>query len=484
MASAKPLIHSSMPNALPGRAFQNLSSREVRLTLLLGLIHIPLGLLLYRVPSAAIIHPIGVFLIGAYWAMQKRYSLDRVALVTGYLIGAEVLWRMAQVPIYWEFGKFGSAAIMIIALFVRRPFKTPQLPLVYLLALIPACFITFLEFDPGEARGVISATMSGPFALAVSCWFFSNVRLTVPQVRRVLFAIVIPLLSVACVTLFYTVTVEDIQFTTESNFATSGGFGPNQVSAMLGLGVFLAAGCVILFRNSTTAKVVLGCLAVFFAAQSVLTFSRGGIYNAIGGLLVLILFHFRNVTDGAKRVLPMLGFVWLFIWLVFPVLDNFTGGKLGERFEETGTTNRAEIIQTEFEIFLEHPVFGVGVGVGTETAKAGRQRSPATHTEFTRLIADHGSFGVIAFLCLVGMTVVNLNKQRSTLGRALIAGVSVWSALFMFNAAMRLAAPSFLWGISCITIVGHRRRGRRNSLRQKQGAILRNGPVKPNRSNE
>lgn len=478
MASAQSLIDPNMPTARQGGAFRNLSSQEIRLTLLIGLLHLPLGLLLYRAPSAAIVHPVAVFLIGVYWAVQRRYSLDRVALAAGYLIGAEVLWRMAQVPIYWEFGKYGSAAIMIIALIARRPFKTPQLPLVYFLALIPACLITFFEFDPVDARGFISASMSGPLALAVSCWFFSNVRLTVPHVRRILFAIITPLLSVACVTLFYTVTIEDIQFNTESNLATSGGFGPNQVSAMLGLGVLLAAGSVILFRNSTTAKVILGAIAVFFAAQSVLTFSRGGMYNAVGGLLVLILFHFRNVADGAKRVLPILGFVWVFLWVVFPALNNFTGGKLLERFEEKGTTNRIEIVQTEIEIFLEHPVFGAGIGVG-----AGGQGSPVTHTEFTRLIADHGSFGLVAIICLLVMTVNNLTRQRSTLGRALVAGFSVWAALFMLNAAMRLAAPSFILGMSFVTIVGHRRR-LRNGMRQKQKTILRNGPIQPNRSEE
>lgn len=472
MASAQSLIDSNMPTARRGRAFQNISSREVRLTLLIGLLHLPLGLLLYRTPSAAIVHPIAVFLIGSYWAVQRRYTLDRVALAAGYLIGAEVLWRMAQIPIYWEFGKFGSAAIMIIALIARRPFKTPHLPLVYFLALIPACLITFSEFDPVDARGVISATMSGPFSLAVSCWFFLNVRLTVPQVRRILFAIMIPLLSVACVTLFYTVTIENIQFNTESNFATSGGFGPNQVSAMLGLGVLLAAGSVILFRNSTTAKVILGALAVFFAAQSVMTFSRGGIYNAVGGLVVLVLFHFRNVVDGAKRVLPIVGFVWLFLWLVFPAMNNFTGGKLLERFEEEGTGNRTEIVQTQIEIFLEYPVFGAGVGVG-----------PSTHTEFARLIAHHGSFGLVAIICLLVMTVKNLTRQRSILGRALVAGFSVWAALFMLNAAMRLAAPSFILGMSFVTIAGHRRR-RRNGVRQRQATSLSKVPIRPNRSEE
>jgi hypothetical protein len=45
-----------------------------------------------------------------------------------------------------------------------------------------------------------------------------------------------PAVSIAALALFGILTNPDITFNTESNFATSGGFGPNQVSSMLGLG--------------------------------------------------------------------------------------------------------------------------------------------------------------------------------------------------------------------------------------------------------
>ena len=278
-----------------------------------------------------------------------------------------------------------------------------------------------------------------------------------PALRRVLFAIIIPLLSVAFVALFYSLTVADIEFTTESNVATSGGFGPNQVSSMLGLGILISAGFIVLFKNKMRLKVILGAMAVLFAAQSALTFSRGGIYNALGGLLVLGLFHFKNFGDGIKRLLPILVFAGLFYWIVFPALDSFTGGKLLERFEETGTTNRVEIIQSDVDIFLENPVFGVGVGVASDYRKRLLDFSAASHTEFSRLISEHGSLGLIAILCLFAMAVMNLVRQRSTLGRALVAGASVWSILFMFNAGMRLAAPSFMWGLTFISVGTGRR---------------------------
>ena len=106
MTAAERAINFRVPST---RAHQADASREVRLTLLIALAHLPLGLLLYNISFASILHPIGVLLIGLYWATNRRFKLDRVVLAVAYIVGAEVLWRMAGVPIFWEFGKYGCA---------------------------------------------------------------------------------------------------------------------------------------------------------------------------------------------------------------------------------------------------------------------------------------------------------------------------------------------------------------------------------------
>jgi hypothetical protein len=443
--------------ALRVRAIRSGKARELKITLLIALAHLPLGVVLYNIGSFALLHPIAAFSVGVVWASKKQYGLDRVALAVGYLVGAEVLWRMASVPVYWEFGKYGSAAIMLIALVSRRRFAIPQLTLVYFIALLPACLLPFIELSISEARDGVSFNFSGPLALAVSCWFFANVRTTPLRLRRLMLAILIPLLSIACATLFFTVTAREISFNTESNFVTSGGFGPNQVSAMLGLGAFIATCCVVNFKIDTKLKLLLGLAAVFFAAQSVLTFSRSGIYNAIGASLVVMLLQFRNLAEGMKRLMPFLALAGIFLWLVFPALDNFTGGKLLERFEDTGTTHRVEIVQSDFEVFSEFPIWGAGVGLGNDYREKLSGYGAGSHTEFSRLISEHGIFGVIALVSLFAMAVINYKRQPSIFGRALVAGASVWCALFMINAGMRLAAPSVLWGLTFVTVISSRR---------------------------
>lgn len=451
MISAKGLVYKQSWTNSSVRGSQQRVSRDFKTTMGLILAHLPLGVILYNTGSFALIHPIAAFAVGLAWAFKKRNRLDRVALAIGYLVGAEVLWRMARVPVPWEFGKYGAAAIMIVALINRRRNKIPQLPLIYFVALIPACIFPLVELTISDARGQLSSNLSGPFLLAVSCWFFAHVKTTPLRLRRVMVAILIPLLSVGCATLFYTVTAEQIQFTSESNFATSGGFGPNQVSAMLGLGVFVAAACLMSFKLDMKLKVVLAVSATFLAAQSVMTFSRGGIYNAVGASVALMLFQFRNFAEGVKRLIPMLGLVAVFTWLIFPSLDDFTGGKLQERFEDTGTTNRIDIAESDLAIFLEYPIWGAGVGLGNEYRRQLFGYGAGSHTEFSRLISEHGIFGFGALSCLCAMTVINIKRQQTTFGRALIVGVSVWGALFMINAGMRLAAPSFLWGLTFIT---------------------------------
>lgn len=428
-------------------------SRELRLLLILAVIHVPLGVLIYGVGSLALLHPYGALAVGLYWAMQKHVKLERVAIAIAYIVGAEVLWRMAQVPVFWEFGKYGSGAIAIVALVRRNRFHIPKLPLFYFLMLLPACLLTLTEMDAASARGTLSSILSGPVLMFICCWFFSNLEVSVVQLRRMFLALIVPLISVASATLFYTVTLENIQFSGESNFATSGGFGPNQVSAALGLGALTALMCFVLFKNNTKYKFFFVAVSVLFAAQSIMTFSRGGMYNAAGAIIVVVLFQFRDPRSAVKRVGPLIVLAILFAVLVFPVLNNFTGGSLQERFEDTGTTHRIEIVQSDFEIFWENPILGVGVGLAYDTREKILDFKAMSHTEFTRLISEHGLFGVGALLCLVAMLVGNIRRQRSVVGQSAVAGAGIWCMLFMVNTGMRLAAPSFMLGLTFVTLV-------------------------------
>jgi len=428
------------------------TSREFRIIALVSIIHLPLGLVLYNAGQLAILHPAIVFAFGVYLATKKKVALSIVVLVVSYIVGAEVLWRMAKIPIYWESGKYMSASIMIIALLVRRRLRIPPVAAVYFLLLLPSCFLILAGSNFSRISEILSFTMSGPFLFLICCWFFQSTGLRPFEFKRLLIVAMLPLLSVALTTLFYTVANEDLQFTGESNLATSGGFGPNQVSSMLGLGVFLSLAGLILFEKRSRFSIYFAVSALFMAALSVMTFSRGGIYNAIGAVLVLILFQSRNISTSLKRVAPLFVLAAIFLLVIFPYLNSFTGGALEERFDDTGTTNRWEILEADIQVFLENPLFGVGVGESREARKRLLEFGAVSHTEFSRLLSEHGAFGLGALAALAIMVFTNLRRPNSTPGKAFIAGAIAWSFFFMMNAGMRLAAPSFMLGLAFVTI--------------------------------
>ncbi len=444
-------------------------AKEYRLILILALIHVPLGILIYSQGLLGIAHQVVIFGLAFYCAIQKEVKLEYVAITVAYIIGAEVLWRMAGVSIFWEEGKYGPIVIFALALLRRQFRQLPLFPILYIVALIPACVVTLSDRiqSPETARSVLSSTMSGPLFLAVSCVFFANVVVTKAAIWRLLVAIALPLVSVAFATLFHTVSTEDIQFTGESNFATSGGFGPNQVSSMLGAGAFAALLLLIIFHNSFREKLVLGVVALFMAAQSVMTFSRGGIYAAIGATIAASIVLFREPRTAIKRLTPLVVASLIFLVLIFPFMDDVTAGSLSERFEDTKGTNRTEIVEADLDIFLENPVFGAGVGNAYGLRQQYIDRKAMSHTEFTRMLAEHGLFGAFALVMLIMIAITNTKRQRTMLGQAFVVGVVVWASLFMVNAGMRLGAPSFMWGLTFITIVNEQRIRLRNSNRRR-----------------
>ena len=427
--------------------------------LVFWIIHIPLGLALYNLGSFALIHPVVVVAVGMYWAVNTRVPIYKVALVVAYLVTTEVLWRMAQIPVFWEIGKYGSVAIMVTALVLRGTKRVPPLPILYIVALVPSCFLTLAAYSLSDAREHLSFNLSGPLSLAVFCVFFANTRMQPKQIKDLLLIAMAPIISVATATLFYTISADEITFTTESNFATSGGFGPNQVSSILGLGAFFAISVLLLFKDANRfQRFLVAVLAIFFSMQSVMTFSRSGMYNVVGATIVLMFFHLQSIGEGVKRMVPIVLLGLIFVFLVFPRLDNFTGGKLQDRFEEAGTTNRMAIIESDFAMFADHPLTGVGVGLSNRVRRQYVGFGSSSHTEFSRLISEHGAFGLVALLCIVIGLILTFTEKTSILGRALVAGLATWSFLYMLNAGMRLAAPGFVIGLAFVTIVHPRLR--------------------------
>ena len=411
--------------------------------------HIPLALAMSRVPAIATLHAMATLAVGLGWAMSGQRP-ERVAYVAAYITGAEVLWRMTKASVFWEYGKYAMAAAFLVAVLRTRGQRLVVLPLLYFGLLLPSVSRTVESSGWDWARQAISFNLSGPFLLAVSVWFFSGMTMSRVQILRLFLALIGPVCGLSAVTIAGIHGAGPIHFGRTSMKVTSGGYGPNQVSTILGLGALIALHLYLLSdrRNRLLRTTMLGMVAVFMV-NAVLTFSRGGPYAAAGSALVGGLYLVRTRRSRAQVIAVAAILYAIGVYVVSPRLEAFTGGAFRNRFADPHTTGRALLLQADLQAWKENPVWGVGPGRAT-FHYALFFRGGAAHTEFSRLLAEHGVLGFGSLLLLVAMALRSLNRSLTRESRALAASLICWSFLFMLGYAMRLAAPAFVFSfVSC-----------------------------------
>ena len=402
---------------------------------------------MYRYSAVSTLHGLIALLVGLYWAALSGRKPIRVAYVGAYITGAEVLWRMTEARLFWEFGKYAVIAIFIVAILRSGRLRGPALIFLYFALLIPSSALIVSKVGPSDARGYISFNMSGPLALMVSTWFFSRLKVSEGEVQKLFMILAGPIVGIAAITFFAISTSTNISFTDESNYVSSGGFGPNQVSAALGLGALVAFLSISFWKMNWKLKIPVFGVVIFLAVQSALTFSRGGLYNAAGAT---ILSSFYLIRDPKSRIKFIISIALLFVvatYVLLPRLEAFTGGALSARFQNIDSTNRGEIILEDLRIWTENPILGAGPGGAKFYGGA------TAHTEFARLVAEHGIFGAIALLLLLISGIKNIKRRSAIKNKAIAVSAIGWSFLFMLNAAMRLVAPAFMFGLAFATLL-------------------------------
>jgi hypothetical protein len=286
----------------------------------------------------------------------------------------------------------------------------------------------------------------------VCVWFFSNLRVSAEQLHRLMIVLTGPVVGIASVTAFSTFSASALKFSDQSNKLTSGGFGPNQVSAILGLGVLLSIFILMDSRTGSALKVLMFATMTLLGIQSAMTFSRGGLYAAAGGVVLASFYLIRDFNTRVRLILVVSIVFVITNYIVLPNLDTFTGGALSTRFQDTDPSGRDEIVLADLEIWYDNPILGVGPGRGM-LYRFDYVGWVAAHTEYSRLLAEHGVFGLAAFLLLLVMAVQSVRRASTVTGKALAASAIGWALLFMMIDAMRLVAPAFAFGLSYAAIV-------------------------------
>ena len=432
-------------------------------TLIIFVLHAVMGFVSIHSSMFCMIWGVAILFIGLYFILKNNNANNEAALYAAYWVGMEILLRMNKGSLTYESGKYGVIILLLAGIIAEdRPFRFPRQFLVFFLFLLPA--LTVIEFeDATRARKDVLFNLSGPLSLVASAIYFYKREFTRDHFNKLLLYFVMPIFAMAVVLFFKTPDLSEVTFTLNSNRKLSGGFGANQVSTVLGLGIFIVGLSLFSGYKITGYKILDIGLVALFGIRGLLTFSRGGIITAVGALFVAIfIFAIKANNPQLIKKLVVTGvFVGLAGLMVFNYTNELTGGFLKKRYanesSEKGkkrdfTTGRLKILMSELEAFEAYPILGAGVGMGKYFRIERGSKSMASHTEFSRLLAEHGLYGLLALLILIFSPLVYF-LETNDLSKPLVAAFTILCFLTMTHGAMRLAMPGFLYGLIFIHLL-------------------------------
>ena len=263
---------------------------------LVGL-HIVIGFLIYLNKDIAKIYFIVAvaFFLFRIINIQTELKTYEILKACAYFVGAEVLFRMTRGAISYEAGKYLVIFFALLGMIYKGISGKGYSYFIYLMLLVPSIFVasTTLSFD-ANFRTNIAFVLSGPVCLGIAALFCYDKKVTIKQLNNVLLIMVLPIIANTTYIFFYTPSIKDTIANTSSNFAASGGFGPNQVSITLGLGMFIMVTLFFTQSNSLKLKILNLLLLAVISYRAVLTFSRGGVITAILTILAFLFFYYKG----------------------------------------------------------------------------------------------------------------------------------------------------------------------------------------------
>ena len=425
--------------------------------------HIVLGLLVHFVGSFVFVY-FAIFLaIGTYWLVKNNDRDYQALTLILYVVGLEILFRMRSGGALYDLGKYSVIYFCILSFgFIRINLKA--WPYFFILILfIPGIVLTvntfFFEID---VRKKIMFNLLGPFSMIFASLYAYNKPISLNRLNECLFAAAGPLVSILTLIIIYTPSNKDEVFSsTTSNFATSGGFGPNQMSVILGLGIFIF---FIQFFFNTKDKLFsyLSLFLVFvFAYRGLITFSRGGMLTALMMVLAFCYMVFKLLNRQARSK-----FLGVFSLLVVLAIGAWmyssyqTGGLIEKRYnnqdaagrvKESRMSGREDIMETDLKFFEENPIFGVGPGIGGMMRGDEGLTGVQAHSEPTRLLAEHGMFGLIILLLLVFVPLLKYFRFRQYHHIYFFPFLIFWG-LTINHAATRIVAPGVLYALTLLNV--------------------------------
>lgn len=396
---------------------------------------------------------------------------DEVLLAAAYITGFEVFSRMTGGAFYYEFAKYSVILFLFIGIFYRGFQRKSWTYLFYLVLLIPGILFSAINLDyDSNIFSAISFNLSGPICLGISALYCYDRKMTQQRLNDILLAALLPIISMTVYLYVYTPNIRDVLTGTQSNFEASGGFGPNQVATILGLGMFILFTRLFLIKNRVINLIDL-FLLIFMSYRGIVTFSRGGIITAgICAIFFFLLYFIKSKPQQRISIVPKGVIVSIVIIITWIFTSLNTSGLIDKRYanqdaagreKEDLTTGRAELLNSELQAFYEQPLTGIGIGKVKEFREEEIGRVSASHNEVTRILSEHGLFGLFALIILLFTPLVYSIHNKTNI--YIYAFILFWF-LTINHSSMRIAAPAFIYGLSLISIISFEKK---NTLHRK-----------------
>lgn len=427
--------------------------------------HVSLGFLCTLTPFALIgwVYFILISNFGKSISLLSHRKPSLFLILFSYVISFEVLDRMAKTSpfIPYELGKYLLVLMGFLGLIYLGVRSKKGIWMVILIS--PA-----LLYDFSGQRNIFDFInyYLAPLSVGLGLAYANRFPISKTTLNQILKFIFWGCLASLVFTYIKTPDLDNIEFRLGANFETTAGHSSNQVSTILGLGMFIAFYSFYNSLNFSGNRILDVLIFAGFAFQGLLSFSRGGMLVGVLGIILLIILpdigtnkpNFGNYNKSNKPILISFAAI-IGLWIVFEVTNSITNGNLLLRYqgETQGTllgskkvttdhllSGRLVIMQKDFDLFFKYPITGVGLGVSPYLRDPDRERV-AAHVELSRLFAEHGILGVAFSILLFTLPFNSWKMNRISNGRNILFILIVFGLATTFHAAMRtFITPLFI----------------------------------------
>lgn len=402
---------------------------------------------------------------------QKNSFLYLLAYFTSY----EVLCRMAKVSPFmpYELGKYLMLFGVFFTLIFQKSRNTiSKVGATLFLLILPS--LLYIDFDEHFNEGVVFNFFGFLSLILLLFYFDGKVLFLKNDIEHIFLLILMPIISILTFLSLKSPDLDKFEYTLGALTDTAGGFGSNQVATILGIGMLIGFLYYLLFGNLVnTWKLGLPdslLLVIYAFFRGLLTFSRGGMF---GGVFPIVMFFFQqpliNLQNYTRKV--NIGNVFLIgasLTLIAFAVNEITNNQLLLRYQgETQgtmvgsrekdlnslTSGRLAVSMADVEVFYRYPIMGCGPGKARFKRIEMGAGYENTHVEVTRILAEHGIFGIAIIIIFLGFPFSRVLQQPTPLHKFLVGSFFFMAVFTSFHSATRTMVTPFFFALASSRII-------------------------------